>query len=127
MAEDRTAEPTKVRRASSSFFCVRDTLPGEPLPHQLKVREVVADRAVRRASRRSASTNPASTSVSNSALLPLETQDYRQAVTIAYTPHHRLALAAIHAVRPAAIMNLRLDDLELGDRGITVTTAIKEP
>lgn len=43
-------------------------------------------------------------------------------VEAATTPQHRvvLALAAVHAARPAAIRTIRLDDIELGQRRITV-------
>jgi hypothetical protein len=52
----------------------------------------------------------------------LPPDDVDQAVAAATTPATRLvvALAAIHAARPAAIRALLLDDVELGDHRITV-------
>jgi site-specific recombinase XerC len=55
-------------------------------------------------------------------LLPLQPAQIEQAVQAATTPADRLvlALAAIHAARPKAIRELRLDDVDLGNRWITI-------
>ena len=60
--------------------------------------------------------------VAPAALLPVDADDYREAVVAATTPQHRLALvlAAVHAARPADIRNLRLDDIDLGARRMTI-------
>jgi integrase len=61
-------------------------------------------------------------SVSTSILFPIDRGSYREVVAAATTPQHRvvLALAAVHAARPAAIRAIRLNDIELGQRRITV-------
>jgi hypothetical protein len=53
---------------------------------------------------------------------PLEQRDLDQAVEIANTPVARLVLilAAIHAARKAAIIGLKLEDLDLGNRRLTI-------
>lgn len=55
-------------------------------------------------------------------LIPLEDADYQRASAAATTPEHRLALvlAAVLAARPASIIALQLDDIDLGDRKITL-------
>jgi integrase len=54
--------------------------------------------------------------------VPLQQRDVDQAVAAANTPEQRLvvALAAIHAARPQASRGLRLDDLDLGDRRLSI-------
>jgi len=53
---------------------------------------------------------------------PLEQRDLDQAVEIATTPVARLVLilAAVHAARKAAIIGLKLEDLDLGNRRLTI-------
>ncbi|MEV7145464.1 site-specific integrase [Streptomyces sp. NPDC093084] len=55
-------------------------------------------------------------------ILPLSPTDYQQVIAAATTPEHRLtlALAAVHAARPSDIRALQLDDVDLGDRLITI-------
>jgi integrase len=55
-------------------------------------------------------------------LLPLTDEEIDQAVVSATSPSARLilALAAIHAARPKAIRELQLDDLDLGNRRLTI-------
>ncbi|MGW7006366.1 hypothetical protein ACWGCW_26985 [Streptomyces sp. NPDC054933] len=55
-------------------------------------------------------------------ILPLQPTDYQQVIATATTPEHRLtlALAAVHAARPGDIRGLQLDDVDLGDRVITI-------
>jgi len=55
-------------------------------------------------------------------ILPLEPVDLREAVTAAATPAARLALAlaAVHAARPKVIRELRLDDVDLGNRRLFI-------
>lgn len=57
-----------------------------------------------------------------SVLLPIDEDAYRRAVAAATTPQHRIALvlAAVHAARPADIRVIRLDDIDIGARRITV-------
>jgi integrase len=60
--------------------------------------------------------------VNLAALLPMEPTDYRDAVAVATTPERRVALvlAAVHAARPADIRTLKLDDIDLGARRLTI-------
>lgn len=53
---------------------------------------------------------------------PLSTAELARTVEAATTPHARLfvALAAIHAARPSHIRALRLSDVDLGNRRITI-------
>jgi integrase len=53
---------------------------------------------------------------------PLRPEEIDQATTAAVTPAARLALAlaAVHAARPKAIRELHLDDLDLGNRRLTI-------
>ena len=53
---------------------------------------------------------------------PLDQRDLDQAVEIATTPVARLVLilAAVHAARKAAIIGLKLEDLDLGNRRLTI-------
>ncbi len=53
---------------------------------------------------------------------PLDQRDLDQAVETATTPVARLVLvlAAVHAARKAAITNLRLEDVDLGNRRLTI-------
>jgi integrase len=53
---------------------------------------------------------------------PLQPGQVRQAITAATRPADRLiiALAAVHAARPAAIRDLQLHDIDLGNRRLTV-------
>lgn len=53
---------------------------------------------------------------------PLKPDEIAEAVTAATTPAVRLilALAAIHAARPKAIRELRLDDVDLGNRRLVI-------
>jgi site-specific recombinase XerD len=55
-------------------------------------------------------------------ILPLRDDDIDQAVTAARNPRDRLvlALAAIHAARPKAIRELQLDDINPGNRRLTI-------
>jgi integrase len=55
--------------------------------------------------------------------LPLEPSEIKQSITAATTPAARvvLALGAVHAARPKAIRELRLDDIDLGNRRLTIT------
>jgi hypothetical protein len=55
-------------------------------------------------------------------ILPLHDDDIDQAVNAARNPMDRLvlALAAIHAARPKAIRELQLDDIDLGNRRLTI-------
>jgi integrase len=56
-------------------------------------------------------------------LIPLEDADYQRTSGAATTPEHRLALvlAAVLAARPASIAGLQLDDIDLGNRRITIS------
>ncbi|MCY0932568.1 hypothetical protein OTB20_41960 [Streptomyces sp. H27-H1] len=58
---------------------------------------------------------------------PLEQIDVDQAVTAATRPHARLilALAAVHAARPGMIRAIQLDDVDLGNRLITIADHIR--
>ncbi len=60
--------------------------------------------------------------VAPAALLPVDSDDYRESVVTATTPQHRVALvlAAVHAARPVDIRNLRFDDIDLGARRMTI-------
>lgn len=60
-------------------------------------------------------------------LQPLHPDDVDQAVTAATTPAARLvlALAAVHAARTSQICELRLDDVDLGDRRIIIADRIR--
>ncbi|WP_076985307.1 hypothetical protein [Actinosynnema sp. ALI-1.44] len=53
---------------------------------------------------------------------PLATSDIQRSITAATRPADRLilALAAVHAARVSAIRALRLTDLDLGDRRLTI-------
>ena len=55
-------------------------------------------------------------------ILPLDGHDIDQAVSTAQGPLHRLilALAAIHAARTQAIRELQIDDIDLGNRRLTI-------
>jgi hypothetical protein len=55
-------------------------------------------------------------------LLPLDQQDIDQAVAAARTPADLLiiVLAAVHAARPKAIRDLQLEDVDLGNRRLTI-------
>ena len=57
-----------------------------------------------------------------SIILPLDSDDIDQAVSAARTRRDRLifALAAIHAARTQAIRELQLDDIDLGNRRLTI-------
>jgi len=56
-------------------------------------------------------------------LQPLEPADFDQATAAATTPAARLALAlaAVHAARPKSIRELHLQDIDLGNRRLTIT------
>jgi integrase len=56
-------------------------------------------------------------------LQPLQPEDIDQATAAATTPAARLtlALAAIHAARPRSIRELHLQDIDLGNRRLTIT------
>ncbi len=58
----------------------------------------------------------------DSPILPLTPQQIQDATRAATTPAARLALAlaAVHAARPATIRMLHLDDLDLGNRRLTI-------
>lgn len=60
-------------------------------------------------------------------LQPLDQADVDEAVTAATRPHARLilALAAVHAARPGKIRALQLDDVDLGNRLITIAEHIR--
>ncbi len=60
-------------------------------------------------------------------LLPLAADNHQQAVAAAATPEHRLALvlSAVLAARPGDIRQLLLDDVDLGDRRITIGGQIR--
>lgn len=60
-------------------------------------------------------------------LQPLSPDDVDQAVAVATTPASRLilALAAVHAARSKEIRELRLDDVELGDRKLVVAGRVR--
>jgi site-specific recombinase XerD len=62
-----------------------------------------------------------------SAILPLRTNDIREAFHAATTPADRLAvvLAAVHAARTTDIRNLHLDDVDLGNRRIVVASRVR--
>ncbi|MFI5675747.1 site-specific integrase [Streptomyces cellulosae] len=66
-------------------------------------------------------------SVSLPAILPLSETDYQQVVAAAATPEHRLALAlsAVHAARPGDIRRLQLEDVDLGDRRVTIAGHVR--
>jgi hypothetical protein len=55
-------------------------------------------------------------------ILPLDSKEIDDATQAATTPAARiaLALAAVHAARPEAIRSLRLDDIDLGNRRLTI-------
>jgi len=55
-------------------------------------------------------------------ILPLQDDDIDKAVNAARDERDRLvlALAAVHAARPKAIRELRLDDVDIGDRRLTI-------
>ncbi|MGH2689570.1 MAG: hypothetical protein ACRDKW_12290 [Actinomycetota bacterium] len=55
-------------------------------------------------------------------VLPLRMEDVQASVQAATTPVARLALAlaAVHAARPKAIVEIRLDDVELGNRRLVI-------
>ena len=57
-----------------------------------------------------------------SIILPLDGDDIEQAVSAAQGPLDRLllALAAIHAARTQAIRELQVDDIDLGNRRLTI-------
>ncbi|GAA3796329.1 hypothetical protein [Streptomyces chiangmaiensis] len=59
---------------------------------------------------------------SHAALVPLVQTDIDEAIATATTPDIRLiiALAAIHAARPKTIRTMKLDDVDLGNRRITI-------
>jgi integrase len=61
------------------------------------------------------------------ALIPLEDADYDRTSAAAVTPEARLALvlAAVLAARPASIAGLELDDIDLGNRRITVSGQLR--
>lgn len=70
-------------------------------------------------------TNPTTrlkTAASGGGLLPMTDAEIRAVEQMAISPAQRLiiALAAVHAARPAAIRELTLDDLDLPNRRITV-------
>ncbi|MEU1171053.1 hypothetical protein [Streptomyces microflavus] len=58
---------------------------------------------------------------------PLNQGDIDEAVTAATRPHTRLilALAAVHAARPGMIRAMQLDDVDLGNRLITIADHIR--
>ena len=58
----------------------------------------------------------------NRVLQPLQPDEIKDAVTRATHPDARLALAlaAIHAARPTTIRHMRLDDVDLGNRRLTI-------
>ncbi|MGH2720716.1 MAG: hypothetical protein ACRDJO_03815 [Actinomycetota bacterium] len=57
-------------------------------------------------------------------VLPLRTEDVQTSVQAATTPVARLALAlaAVHAARPKAIVEMRLDDVDLGNRRLVIAS-----
>lgn len=61
------------------------------------------------------------------AIVPLPPAAIEQTVRVASTPASRLALAlaAVHAARPKAIRQLRLDDVDLGNRRLTITGRLR--
>jgi hypothetical protein len=65
-----------------------------------------------------------STARAEPVIVPLTGEQLADATQAAVTPAARLtlALAAVHAARPEAIRNLRLDDVDLGNRRLTVAT-----
>jgi len=62
-----------------------------------------------------------------SVILPLDSDDIDRAVEAARNPRDRLvlALAAVHAARPKAIRELQLDDVDLGNRRLTIAGRIR--
>ncbi|MGH3449837.1 MAG: integrase [Haloechinothrix sp.] len=60
-------------------------------------------------------------------ILPLAPNQIDDATQAATTPAARLtlALAAVHAARPDAIRKLRLDDVDLGNRQLTIATVTR--
>lgn len=56
-------------------------------------------------------------------LIPLEDADYQRGLAAATTPGKRLALilAAVLAARPTSIAGLQLEDIDLGNRRITIS------
>jgi site-specific recombinase XerD len=56
------------------------------------------------------------------AVVPLQPQEINDTIAAAATPAVRvaIALAAVHAARPRAIRELRLDDVDLGNRRLTI-------
>lgn len=60
-------------------------------------------------------------------LQPLDQADVDESIAAATRPHARLilALAAIHAARPGMIRALQLDDVDLGNRLITIADHIR--
>ncbi|TMR04348.1 site-specific integrase [Nonomuraea turkmeniaca] len=55
-------------------------------------------------------------------IIPLTPEQINQSINAATTPASRLslALAAVHAARPRAIRHLLLDDIDLGNRRLTI-------
>ncbi|MGI5138400.1 MULTISPECIES: hypothetical protein [unclassified Streptomyces] len=76
---------------------------------------------------RNPTTRLAPGSVSLPAILPLSETDYQQVVAAATTPEHRMALAlsAVRAARPGDIRRLQLDDVDLGDRRVTIAGHVR--
>ncbi|MGW3661381.1 hypothetical protein ACWD6R_39755 [Streptomyces sp. NPDC005151] len=60
-------------------------------------------------------------------LLPLQPHEVRAAVESVTTPAAQLALAlaAVHAARPKAVRELLLDDVDLGDRRLTIAGRVR--
>jgi hypothetical protein len=58
---------------------------------------------------------------------PLGQDDVDQAIKVATTPADRLVLvlAAVHAARPKAIRELLLDDVDLGNRRLTIAGRVR--
>jgi len=56
---------------------------------------------------------------------PLGQDDVDQAVKVAKTPADRLVLAAVHAARPKAIRELRIEDVDLGNRRLTIAGRVR--
>jgi integrase len=58
---------------------------------------------------------------------PLQPAEINQAVAAATTPAARLtiALAAVHAARPRTIRELHLDDIDLGNRRLTINNTVR--
>jgi len=118
-----SADHTHLREVTAHD--VKDTL--EPLQgHQLRTAIAALRSLFRFAKKRGlVFTNPATrleTSDAGHSLLPMADAEIRAVERVAISPAQRLivALAAVHAARPAAIRDLTLDDLDLPNRRITL-------